>query len=37
MVFAEGYQKFPLSLKAPNSLYKLAETLIKIDKTKEQF
>ncbi len=35
LVFAEGYQKFPSGLKAPNSLYKLAETLIKIDKTKE--
>ena len=32
LVFAEGYQKYPTSIKAPDSLYKLAETLSQIDK-----
>ena len=32
LVFAEGYQKFPTSIKAPDSLYKLAEALSQIDK-----
>ena len=32
LVLAEGYQKFPKSIKAPNSLYKLAYSLIHIDK-----
>ena len=32
LVFAEGYQKYPDSIKSPDSLYKLAETLIKIEK-----
>ena len=36
LVFAEGDQKFPSGLKAPNSLYKLAETLLKIDKTSKK-
>ena len=31
LVFAEGYQKYPDSIKSPDSLYKLAETLIKIE------
>jgi len=30
--FAEGYQKYPESIKAPDNLYKLAISLIKIDK-----
>ena len=32
LVFAEGYQKYPTSIKASNNLYKLAETLSQIDK-----
>ena len=32
LVFAEGYQKYPISIKSPDSLYKLAETLSQIDK-----
>jgi len=32
LVFAEGYQKYPTSIKAPDSLYKLAATLSQIDK-----
>jgi tol-pal system protein YbgF len=32
IVFSEGYQKYPESVKAPESLYKLAESLIKIEK-----
>ena len=35
LVFAEGYQKYPMSVKAPDSLYKLAEALSKIDKIAE--
>ena len=35
LVFAEGYQKYPNSVKSPDSLYKLAETLIKIEKKEE--
>ena len=35
LVFAEGYQKYPESKKAPDSLYKLAESLIKIEKKDE--
>jgi len=35
LIFAEGYQKYPLSSKAPDSLYKLAEALSKINKTNE--
>ena len=35
LVFAEGYQKYPNSVKAPESLYKLAETLVKIEKKEE--
>ena len=32
LVFAEGYQKYPTSIKSPDSLYKLAEALSQIDK-----
>ena len=32
---AEGYQKFPDSIKAPDTLYKLAISLKKIDKVSE--
>ena len=32
LIFAEGYQKYPTSIKAPDSLYKLAGTLSQIDK-----
>ena len=35
LIFAEGYQKFPKSIKAPDSLYKLSEALLKIEKQKE--
>ena len=32
LVLAEGYQKFPKSIKAPDTLYKLSESLINIGK-----
>lgn len=32
LILAEGYQNFPTSLKAPDMLYKLSESLILIDK-----
>ncbi len=32
LIFAEGYQKYPSSIKSPDSLYKLAEALSQIDK-----
>ena len=32
LIFAEGYQKYPTSIKSPDSLYKLAEALAQIDK-----
>ena len=32
LVFAEGYQKYPTSIKSPDSLYKLAEALSQFDK-----
>ena len=35
LVFAEGFQKFPSSLKAPDMLYKLSQTLYKVDKKNE--
>lgn len=35
LVLAEGYQKFPLSTKAPDILYKLSESLININKKKD--
>ena len=35
LVLAEGYQTFPESIKAPDMLYKLSESLIKIDKKKD--
>jgi len=31
LVFAEGYQKYPTSIKSPDNLYKLAEALSQID------
>ena len=35
LVFAEGYQKYPTSIKSPDSLYRLAEALSQIDKINE--
>ena len=35
LTFAEGYQKYPDSIKAADSLYKLGESLLKINKDKE--
>ena len=35
LIFAEGYQKYPDSIKAPDNLYKLADSLVKIDKISE--
>ena len=35
LIFAEGYQKYPQSIKAPDSLFKLSEALVKIDKSIE--
>ena len=35
LIFAEGYQKFPTSLKAPDMLYKLSVTLYNVDKINE--
>ena len=35
LILAEGYQKFPLSFKAPNILYKLSDSLVNIDKKKD--
>ena len=35
LIFAEGYQKHPTSIKSPDSLYKLAESLSQIDKINE--
>ena len=32
LIFAEGYQKYPTSIKSPDNLYKLAEALSQIDK-----
>ena len=32
LILAEGYQKFPKSIKAPDMLYKLSESLVLIDK-----
>ena len=32
LIFAEGYQKYPTSIKSPDSLYKLADALSQIDK-----
>ena len=32
LIFAEGYQKYPESVKAPEMLYKLAQSLYNIDK-----
>lgn len=35
LIFAEGYQKFPKSIKAPDMLFKLSETLYAVDKIDE--
>jgi len=35
LVFAEGYQKYPNSVKSPDILYKLAESLLKINKKQD--
>ena len=32
IILLEGYQKFPQSIKAPDMLYKLSESLVLIDK-----
>lgn len=34
LIFAEGYQKFPNSFKAPDMLFKLSDSFINIDKKK---
>ncbi len=35
LIFAEGYQKYPKSIKAPEMLYKLSEALLEIGKNQE--
>ncbi len=35
LIFAEGYQKFPKSVKAPDMLYKLSEALVFIEKKED--
>ncbi len=35
LVFAEGYQKFPKSIKAPDMLYKLSQSLYEVNKLQE--
>ncbi len=35
LIFAEGFQKFPESIKAPDMLYKLSQTLIAVNKSTE--
>jgi len=35
LVFAEGYQKFPKNIKAPEMLFKLSESLVKIDRVED--
>ena len=35
LIFAEGYQKYPSSIKSPDILYKLSEALSKINKISE--
>ena len=35
LILAEGYQKFPQSMKAADMLYKLSDSLFKIDRQKE--
>ena len=35
LILAEGYQKFPKSVKAPDILYKLSEALFEINKNQE--
>ena len=35
LIFAEGYQKFPKSIKAPDMLFKLSESLYNVDKIED--
>ena len=35
LIFAEGYQKFPKSIKAPDMLYKLSQSLFEVNKNVE--
>ena len=35
LILAEGYQKFPKSIKAPDMLFKLSESLLRIEKIQE--
>ena len=35
LILAEGYQKYPKSIKAPDMLYKLSEALLEINKNEE--
>ena len=35
LIFAEGYQKFPKSIKAPDMLYKLSQSLFEVNKKLE--
>ncbi len=35
LIFAEGYQKFPKSIKAPDMLFKLSESLYNVDKVED--
>ena len=35
LVFAEGYQKFPKSIKAPDLLFKLSQSLVEVDRKEE--
>ena len=35
LIFAEGHEKYPNSIKAPNMLYEMAEALLEMDKNKE--
>ncbi len=35
LIFAEGYQKYPKSIKAPDMLFKLSESLYNVDKIEE--
>ena len=35
LIFAEGYQKFPNSIKAPDMLFKLSQSLFEVEKFNE--
>ena len=35
LIFAEGYQKFPNSIKAPDMLFKLSQSLLEVNKKKD--